>query len=93
MIKDSFGDNVPHGVSDNIFNNPDHPDLINSKIISAIHVYNLIKKCFQSKKLPNEKLKLLHYRFDLHYIKSFLAALPHCIPLTMNFDHDITGPQ
>ena len=93
MIKISFGDNVPFGVPDNIFNNPDPPDLTVSKIISAIHVYTIIKKYYESTKSTNEKLDRFQTFFDISYIKLFLAALPHCIPLTMNFDHDITGHQ
>ena len=38
LIRECFEDNAPHCYPDEVYNTPDTPDILESKIISVIHV-------------------------------------------------------
>ena len=76
-----------------IFSTSDSLETIKSITISAIQVSFIIENCSTSKNTTNNILNGIVFNVDMVYIKRLLTVLPHCSPLTMNFEHDHDGSQ
>ena len=85
LIRKCFEDNVPHGYPDDVFNTPDTPDILESKIISAMHVYKIINDYDSSKNEDNQVISGICKYFDIDYVKKLLSAIPHYPPISCPF--------
>ena len=88
LIRKCFGNNVPHGYPNEVFNTPDTPEILESKIISAMHVYKIINDYDSSKNQENEVISGIRGYFNMEYVKKFLSAIAHCPPYSCAFRMD-----
>ena len=88
LIRKCFEDNVPLGYPDDVFNTPDTPDILESKIISAMHVYKIINDYVSFKNQNKQVISGICKYFDIDYVKKLLSAIPHCPPFSCAFRID-----
>ena len=88
LIRECFEDNMPHGYPDKVFNTSDTPDILESKIISAMHMYKIINDDELSKNQNKQVISGIFSSFNIDYVKKLLSVIPHFPPFSCTFRMD-----
>ena len=79
---------MPLGYTDDVFNTPNTPDILESKIISAMHVYKIINDYDSSKNQDNKVISGICKYFDIDCVKKLLSVIPIFPPFSCAFKMD-----